>query len=62
MEDGGDDEEDREGQKGGDEGEEPGDKEVEALLKMAQERNDEHEAEKRARMRKMPLPPNERDW
>ena len=60
--DGGDDEEDREGQKGGDEGEEPGDKEVEALLKMAQERNDEHEAEKRARMRKMPLPPNERDW
>ena len=62
VEDGGDDEEDREGQKGGDEGEEPGDKEVEALLKMAQERNDEHEAEKRARMRKMPLPPNERDW
>ena len=38
------------------------DKEVEALLKKAQERNDEHEAEKKARMRKAPLPPNERDW
>ncbi len=39
-----------------------GDKEVEALLKAAQERNDEHEADKKARMRKAPLPPNERDW
>lgn len=57
----GGDEEGRDGSEGEDE-EEPGDKEVEALLKMAQERNDEHEAEKRARMRKMPLPPNERDW
>ena len=38
------------------------DKEVEALLKKAQERNDEHEADKKARMRKAPLPPNERDW
>jgi len=38
------------------------DKEVEAVLKRAQERNDEHEAEKRARMRKAPLPPNARDW
>ena len=37
-------------------------KEVEALLKKAQERSDEHEAEKKARMRKAPLPPNERDW
>ena len=47
----------------GDEGDEtPEDKEVEALLKKAQERNDEHEAEKKARMRKAPLPPNERDW
>ena len=36
--------------------------EVEATLKKAQERNDEHEAEKKARMRKAPLPPNERDW
>lgn len=35
---------------------------VDAILKKAQERNDEHEAEKRARMRKAKLPPNERDW
>ncbi len=42
--------------------EQQSDKEVEALLKKAQERNDEHEAEKKARMRKAPLPPNERDW
>ena len=38
------------------------DQEVEAVLKKAQERSDEHEAEKKARMRKAPLPPNERDW
>ena len=38
------------------------DQELEAVLKKAQERNDEHEAEKKARMRKAPLPPNERDW
>ena len=38
------------------------DQEVEAVLKAAQERNDEHEADKKARMRKMQLPPNERDW
>lgn len=38
------------------------DKEIEALFRKAQERNDEHEAEKKARMRKSPLPPNERDW
>ena len=36
--------------------------EIDALLKKAQERNDEHEADKKARMRKAPLPPNERDW
>ena len=36
--------------------------EIEAVLKKAQERSDEHEAEKKARMRKAPLPPNERDW
>ena len=47
----------------GDEGEEnPEDQEIEAVLKKAQERSDEHEAEKKARMRKAPLPPNERDW
>jgi len=38
------------------------DEELEAVLKKAQERNDEHEADKKARMRKAPLPPNERDW
>lgn len=36
--------------------------ELEAMLKKAQERNDEHEEQKKARMRKTPLPPNERDW
>lgn len=36
--------------------------EIDAILKKAQERNDEHEADKKARMRKVPLPPNERDW
>ena len=46
----------------GQEGEEKEDQEVEAVLKAAQERNDEHEADKKARMRKMKLPPNERDW
>ena len=35
---------------------------VESILKRAQERSDEHEAEKKARMRKAKLPPNERDW
>jgi len=38
------------------------DQEIEAVLKKAQERSDEHEAEKKARMRRAPLPPNERDW
>ena len=46
----------------GDGGEDEQDEEVEAVLKKAQERSDEHEAEKKARMRKAPLPPNERDW
>ena len=45
-----------------DEKDENEDKELEAILKKAQERNDEHEADKKARMRKAPLPPNERDW
>jgi Ca-activated chloride channel family protein len=38
------------------------DREVEALLQKAQERSDNHENEKKARMRKAPLSPNERDW
>ncbi len=40
----------------------PEEQEAEATLKKAQERSDEHEAEKKARMRKAVLPPNERDW
>ena len=49
--------------KGDDSGDEDkDDKEIESMLKKAQERNDEHEADKKARMRKAPLPPNERDW
>ena len=46
----------------GGEEENPEEQEVDAVLKKAQERSDEHEAEKKARMRKAPLPPNERDW
>jgi len=42
--------------------EKPEDKDIEAVLKKAQERSDEHEAEKKARLRKAPLPPNARDW
>ena len=38
------------------------DKQVEDLLKKAQERTDEHEEDKRRRMRRATLPPNERDW
>jgi len=38
------------------------DQEIEAVLKKAQERSDEHEEEKKAHMRKAPLPPDERDW
>jgi len=50
------------GDSGEEERENSEDKAVEAVLKKAQERNDEHEAKKKARMRKAPLPPNERDW
>ncbi|MGN0854320.1 MAG: hypothetical protein ACI4R9_02230 [Kiritimatiellia bacterium] len=45
-----------------DDGEDPEVQEIEARLKKAQERSDEHEADKKARMRRIPLPPNERDW
>ena len=37
-------------------------KEVEELLRKAKERSDEHENEKKARMRNAPLSPNDRDW
>jgi hypothetical protein len=45
-----------------DEGGSEPDEEVETVLKKAQERSDEHEEEKKARMRRAPLPPNARDW
>lgn len=51
-----------EAEEGEESAEKPDDREIEAILKKAQERADEHEAEKRARMRKTQLPPNERDW
>lgn len=38
------------------------DKEIEALLRKAQERSDEHEAEKKARMNRIPPSANQRDW
>lgn len=38
------------------------DEEIEAVLNRAKERNDEYESEKKLRMRKAPLPPNQRDW
>ena len=60
----GDDKDDQKDKDEPDEGDDQNsqDEEVEAVLKKAQERSDEHEAEKKARMRKAPLPPNERDW
>ncbi len=65
-EDDGQEQDEKEDQKDGQEGaegeENPEDQEIEAVLKKAQERSDEHEAEKKARMRRAPLPPNERDW
>lgn len=45
-----------------DEGGSERDEEVETVLKKAQERSDEHEEEKKARMRRAPLPSNARDW
>ena len=38
------------------------DEQVEDVLRRAQERSDQHEADKKARMKKAPLPANERDW
>lgn len=42
--------------------EEKNDTEIESVLRRAQERNDEHEADKKARMRRSRRSPNERDW
>ena len=38
------------------------DGQVEDILRRAQERSDQHDADKKARMKKAPLPANERDW
>lgn len=38
------------------------DRQVEDVMRKAQERNDQHEADKKARMRNMSLPSNDRDW
>jgi hypothetical protein len=38
------------------------DEQVEDILRRAQERSDQHEADKKARMKKTQLPANERDW
>jgi len=38
------------------------DDQVEDILRRAQERSDQHDADKKARMKKAPLPANERDW
>ncbi len=54
-------EEEKDGE-GQEQPQDPEDQEIEATLKKAQERNDEHEADKKARMRRAPLSPNERDW
>ena len=42
--------------------ENPDDEELQAIFKKAQERSDEHEADEKARMRKAPPRPDERDW
>ena len=63
-EDGDDKKDDKKDEAAGDDEKQPTpeEKEIEAVLKKAQERNDEHEAQKRARARKVRLPPNEKDW
>ena len=55
-------EDDDKDQDGADGKEDADERELEAVLMKAQERSDEHEAEKKARMRGARLPPNERDW
>ena len=53
---------DEEKQSGGEEREKKDDEQVEDVLRRAQERSDQHDADKKARMKKSPLPANERDW
>ena len=53
---------DEEKQQAGEEQEKKDDEKVEDVLRRAQERSDQHDADKKARMKKAPLPANERDW
>lgn len=55
-------EEEKQDDKKGDSPEDSARPEVESVLRKAQERTDEHEEEKKRRMRQMKLPPDERDW
>ena len=55
-------EDERQAAAGDEEAKSQDEREIEAVLKKAQERNDEHETRKKARQRKARLPPNERDW
>lgn len=50
------------GKDGEDSQDNPDDEELQAIFKKAQERSDEHEADEKARMRKTPTRPDERDW
>ena len=54
--------EQEEKQSAAEEQEKKNDEQVEDVLRRAQERSDQHEADKKARMKKAPLPANERDW
>ena len=54
--------EQEEKQSAAEEQEKKNDEKVEDVLRRAQERSDQHEADKKARMKKAPLPANERDW
>jgi hypothetical protein len=54
--------EQEEKQSSAEEQEKKNDDQVEDILRRAQERSDQHDADKKARMKKTPLPANERDW
>ena len=55
-------EKEEEKQTAAEEQEKKNDEQVEDVLRRVQERSDQHEADKKARMKKSPLPANERDW
>lgn len=57
-----DEKKDQEEKRSAGEQEKKNDDQVEDILRRAQERSDQHDADKKARMKKAPLPANERDW